>query len=41
MRTKEHLVAPFLLAEGALFACNRWWEVKCFEGKRKVPDLLM
>ena len=32
---------PFLLVEGALFACNRWWEVKRFEGKRKVPDLLM
>jgi len=41
MRTKEHLVAPFLLVEGALFACKGWWEVKRFEGKRKVPDLLM
>ena len=41
MMIKEHLVAPFLLVEGALFACKRWWEVKRFEGKKIVPDLLM
>jgi len=27
MMIKEHLVAPFLLVEGALFACKEWWEV--------------